>query len=56
MINKSELPAQKWDSLYIYCFSGTGNARISLEWIPDKIHFPDNTSFLEKVQIFEKQI
>lgn len=24
---------QKWDSLYIYCFSGTGNALASSDWI-----------------------
>lgn len=27
---------QKWDSLYIYCFSGTGNARASSEWIAEE--------------------
>jgi Pyruvate/2-oxoacid:ferredoxin oxidoreductase delta subunit len=25
-----------WESLYIYCFSGTGNARASSEWIADE--------------------
>jgi Pyruvate/2-oxoacid:ferredoxin oxidoreductase delta subunit len=27
---------QKWDSLYIYCFSGTGNALASSLWIADE--------------------
>jgi hypothetical protein len=25
-----------WDSLYIYCFSGTGNALASSKWIADE--------------------
>jgi Pyruvate/2-oxoacid:ferredoxin oxidoreductase delta subunit len=27
---------QKWDSLYIFCFSGTGNALASSKWIADE--------------------
>jgi hypothetical protein len=28
--------ARKWDSLYIYCFSGTGNALASSYWIAEE--------------------
>ncbi len=32
----SQLPMEKWKSLYIYYISGTGNAKASSYWIADE--------------------
>ena len=42
-----------WDSLYIYFFSGTGNARISSEWIADEARKKGLKAVVQQIDRFE---
>lgn len=43
----------KWDSLYIYCFSGTGNARISSQWIAEEAGNRGLKTIVQQIDRFE---
>ena len=43
----------KWDSLYIYYISGTGNARVSAEWIADEARKKGLDVNLQKIDRLE---